>query len=110
MTRSPRDRIQDIRAAVAAIREFEQAGREQPMVYDAIRMRLLEVGEAVHGIPRQLRDTEPAVPWAEIIGMRNWMARGYFDTAHAYIWATVDQDLEPLMAALERLMARLGEQ
>lgn len=109
MTRSPRDRIQDVRAAVAAIREFEQAGREQPVVFDAVRMRLLEVGEAVNGIPQQLRDTEPAVPWGEIIGMRNWMVHRYFGTVHAYIWATVDQDLDPLLAALDRIAARLDE-
>lgn len=51
MTRSPQDRIRDIRAAVAAIRQFEQAGRDDPMVFDAIRMRLLEIGEAANGIP-----------------------------------------------------------
>jgi uncharacterized protein with HEPN domain len=77
------------------------------MVFDAVRMRLLEIGEAANGIPNALRATEPTVPWSEIIGMRNWMAHRYFDTAHAYIWATVDQDLDPLLAALDRLTDRL---
>jgi uncharacterized protein with HEPN domain len=36
------------------------------------------------------------------------MAHRYFDTAHAYVWATVDHDLEPLLAALHRLATRLG--
>jgi uncharacterized protein with HEPN domain len=46
-------------------------------------MRLLEIGEAANGIPADLRATEPTILWGEIIGMRNWMAHRYFDTAHA---------------------------
>ncbi|MGH8962983.1 MAG: HepT-like ribonuclease domain-containing protein [Jatrophihabitantaceae bacterium] len=56
---------------------------------------------------RRLSGTEPGVPWGEIIGMRNWMAHRYFDTVHAYVWGTVDQDLGPLEEALDRLMLRL---
>jgi uncharacterized protein with HEPN domain len=78
------------------------------MVFDAVRMRLLEIGEAANGISKELRDAEAEVPWGAIIGMRNWMAHRYFDTAHAYVWATVDHDLEPLLAALHRLATRPG--
>ena len=39
--------------------------------------------------------------------MRNWMAHRYFDTAHAYVWATVDHDLLSLLNALERLEEHL---
>ena len=77
------------------------------MVFDAVRMRLLEIGEAASGIPADLRASEPAIPWREIIGMRNWMAHRYFDTVHAYVWGTVDHDLEPLLHAVERLRAQL---
>jgi uncharacterized protein with HEPN domain len=108
VTRSPLDRIHDIETAVAAIREFSAAGREVPMAFDAVRMRLLEIGEAANGIPAELRDTEPSIPWGEIIGMRNWMAHRYFDTVHAYVWATVDHDLEPLLQALDRITARIS--
>jgi len=84
LTRSPRNRIRDIQASIAAIRQFEATGRDRPVVFDAVRMRLLEIGEAANGIPKQLGDSEPSVSWREIIGMRNWMAHRYFDTAHAW--------------------------
>jgi uncharacterized protein with HEPN domain len=35
------------------------------------------------------------------------MAHGYFDTALAYVWATVDYDLQPLLEALNRLEAAI---
>jgi uncharacterized protein with HEPN domain len=62
LSRSPHNRIRDIEAAVAAIKQFEQAGRDEPVVFDAVRMRLLEIGEAANGIPQSLRETEPTVP------------------------------------------------
>ncbi len=107
MSRSPLNRIRDVKGAVAAISQFEQAGRDEPMVFDAVRMRLLEIGEAANGIPPALRDAEPTVPWREIIGMRNWMAHRYVDTVQDYLWATVDHDLEPLVAALDRLAEQI---
>ena len=93
---------------MAAIREFEQVGRALPITFDAVRMRLLEIGEAANGLPAELRETEPGIPWREIIGMRNWMAHRYFDTVHSYVWGTVDRDLDPLLEALSRIERRLG--
>ena len=34
----------------------------------------------------------------------------YFDTVHAYIWGAVDHDLDPLLAALDRIATRLGSE
>jgi uncharacterized protein with HEPN domain len=35
--------------------------------------------------------------------MRNQLAHRYFDTARAIVQATIDADLPPLIAAVERL-------
>ena len=107
MSRAPADRLRDIEESIAAIRRFERSGRDDPMVFDAVRMRLLEIGEAAGGIPAEVRATEPDIPWREIIGMRNWMAHRYFDTVHAYVWGTVDHDLEPLVQAVQRMRTRI---
>jgi uncharacterized protein with HEPN domain len=41
--------------------------------------------------------------------MRDHLAHRYFDTSHAIIQATVDNDLDELEAAVARLVASLGE-
>lgn len=87
MSRAALHRIGDIRAAVAAIKTDEQAGPHEAMVFDAVRMRLVEIGEAASGIDAELSEPEPSAPWRQIIGMRNWMAHRYFDTVRAYVWA-----------------------
>lgn len=41
--------------------------------------------------------------------MRDQLAHRYFDTAHGIVQATVDEDLPLLIAAVHRILARLGE-
>lgn len=109
MTRSALERIADIRAAVDAIHAHEKLGRDAPAVFDAVRMRLLEIGEAASGIEPAVRALAPDIPWSEIIGMRNWMAHRYFDTVYSYVWSTVDHDLTPLIAELDCLEDHLSD-
>jgi uncharacterized protein with HEPN domain len=74
-------------------------------VFDAVRIRLIEIGEAVKSIDSALLAREPGIPWIDVAGMRNHLAHRYFDTAHAIVQSTVEKDLPPLVAAVERLLA-----
>lgn len=76
------------------------------MVFDAVRMRLIEIGEAVKDLPSSLLDSEPELPWPEIAGMRDRLAHRYFDTSHAIVSATVEEDLPDLEQVVQRLKAR----
>jgi len=50
---------------------------------------------------------EPDIPWRDVAGMRDQLAHRYFDTAHGTVQATVDADLPALVAAVQRMLARL---
>jgi len=76
------------------------------MVYDAVRVRLIEIGEAVKGIDPELLDSTPAVPWKEIARMRDHLAHRYFDTDHAIVQDVVEHDLGPLAEAVQSLIRR----
>lgn len=76
------------------------------MVFDAVRVRLIEIGEAVKGLPASLLATEDDLPWAQIAGMRDRLAHRYFDTSRAILAATVAEDLPALEAAARRLLQR----
>ncbi len=78
------------------------------MVYDAVRVRLIEIGEAVKAIEPTLLDSAPDVPWKEIARMRDHLAHRYFDTDHAIVQDVVDNDLAPLRDATKKLAARTG--
>jgi uncharacterized protein with HEPN domain len=99
-----RQRLADIQAAIDAIRAHLQRGTlADGLVFDAVRIRLLEIGEAVKALPADLLSTQPAIPWSQIARLRDHLAHRYFDTAHAILQATVDDDLPELERAIQAL-------
>lgn len=76
------------------------------MVFDAIRIRLVEIGEAVKDLDPAVTASEPDIPWTEISRMRDQLAHRYFDTSHAIVLATARRDIPRLKAAVERLLER----
>jgi uncharacterized protein with HEPN domain len=90
-------RLDDIAAAIAAIRAHLTRGTlADGLIFDAVRIRLLEIGEAVKALPAELLATDPSIPWSQIARMRDNLAHRYFDTDHAIVQATVDNDLDEL--------------
>lgn len=107
MSRSDRDRLLDIRAACGAIGSYIARGDiDDDIVFDAIRVRLIEIGEAVKDVDPAILQTEPTIPWAEISRMRDQLTHRYFDTAHSIVRATATRDVPALRAAVERLLDR----
>lgn len=107
MSRHDHERLDDVLAALAAIRDHLGRGDlSDGLVYDAVRVRLIEIGEAIKALSPGLLATEPAVPWSDIARMRDRLAHRYFDTAHSRVAQTVRHDLAPLEAAVLRLRSR----
>jgi len=102
--RDDAQRLEDIEAAITAIGEHLQRGDlHDGLVFDAVRVRLIEIGEAVKALPDDLLANEPDIPWRQVAQMRDRLAHRYFDTSHAIVAATVAQDLPELQRALGRL-------
>lgn len=109
MSRRDDERLADIVASAEAIASHLRRGSlDDGLVFDAVRVRLIEIGEAVKDITPKVLSTEPDVPWRDIAGMRDQLAHRYFDTAHGIVQATVEEDLPPLVAAVQRILTRLG--
>jgi uncharacterized protein with HEPN domain len=98
-------RLRDIQAAIDAIYSHLARGDlSDGLIFDGIRIRLLEIGEAVKALPGGLLATQPSIPWSEIARMRDHLAHRYFDTSHAILQATVDHDLPDLERAIAALI------
>ena len=111
MSYRERQRLADIQAAIDAIGSHLQRGDlSDGLIFDAVRIRLLEIGDAVKALPADLLATQPSIPWQQIARMRDHLAHRYFDTAHAILQATVDNDLPELERAIHVLGRSLPEE
>jgi uncharacterized protein with HEPN domain len=110
LSRHDATRLGDIIDAVGAIRAHLGRGNlHDGLVYDAVRVRLIEIGEAVKGIDPEVLASAPGVPWREIARMRDHLAHRYFDTDHAIVQDVIANDLGPLAEAAQSLLARIDE-
>lgn len=108
MTYREQQRLTDIQTAIRAIRSHLQRGDlSDGLVFDAVRIRLLEIGEAVKALPAEMLSSEPSIPWTQIARMRDHLAHRYFDTNHEVLQATVDKDLPELERAVQALIEAL---
>lgn len=111
MTYRDRQRLADIQAAIDAIRSHLQRGElSDGLIFDAVRMRLLEIGDAVKVLSADLLTVEPAIPWTQVARMRDHLAHRYFDASHVILQATVDNDLPDLEKAVRRLAQHLTDE
>jgi hypothetical protein len=75
VSRRDRQRLDDIQAALDAIDQHLARGElSDGLVSDAVRVRLIEIGEAVKGLSAVLLATGPDLPWAQKAGMRDRLA------------------------------------
>jgi uncharacterized protein with HEPN domain len=78
------------------------------LVFDAVRARLIEIGEALKDVDRALLEQEAGIPWSQVTRMRDHLAHRYFDTDHSVVTHTVLHDVPELLAAARRLLMALG--
>lgn len=108
MSRSDRERLLDVLDAIAAIyHHLERGPLTDGLVFDAVRVRLFEIGEAIKDVPADVLARQPHIPWRQVAAMRDQLAHRYFDTSHGIVQHTVDTDLAELAAATQLLLAAL---
>ena len=116
MTRSDRERLADILAAVDRIKDAEAmlAAAEDAVdeatarvAFDAVLYNLVVIGEAVNALPPAVVAADREVPWRDIVDMRNFLAHEYFRVRSEMVRKTVDAPLARLRIAIERI-ARQG--
>lgn len=63
------------------------------------------LGEAASRVSATFRMEHPEFPWGEMVGMRNRIVHGYDHVDPDIVWPVATEDLEPVLAALERALA-----
>lgn len=71
-------------------------------VADAIVRELLVVGEAAKRLSSQTKLKYNAIPWKDVIGMRNWLVHGYSEIDWDRVWNTAIKDIPQVIFALSK--------
>lgn len=109
-----RGRLQDMLEAAEEAAALSQgktrADVEADRVLNLAFTRLLEIiGEAAARLSREFRQTYPAIPWADIIGLRNRLIHNYRAVDFDILWPIIEQDLPSLIAGLRAILGNMSE-
>ncbi|MCU0934010.1 MAG: DUF86 domain-containing protein [Thiobacillaceae bacterium] len=112
MSRDPRLYLDElIEAAENAMRfaagEERQAFQPGQLVFEAIVRQIEIIGEAAAHLPDDFQARSPAVPWANLISMRNRLIHGYFAIDPDIVWSVVHDKLPALISELKKLSESL---
>lgn len=108
---SLKDMLDHVREAMDLLNEATREDLAGARVLQLALTRLVEiVGEAACRVTPATRERHPAIPWPQIIGMRNRLVHGYDVIDYDLLWDTVTHDLPPLADALSRILNRKGMQ
>lgn len=109
--RTDADRIDDILAAIAKIRErvpnsaAEFHDNELLQVWVIHHLQVL--GEAARGVSAELRGQFPEVPWAQTIALRNILVHEDFGLNMHQVWVMAQKDMPALEPKVATIQARL---
>jgi uncharacterized protein with HEPN domain len=86
---------------------------EESVVYDAVSMMFLQIGESVtklESAPEQIVSKFPdLVPWYDLKGLRNIMAHDYAKVDPEMLWGFMESDIDALeQGVLQILKQRFG--
>jgi uncharacterized protein with HEPN domain len=94
------------REAVESARGKTRADLDRDRQFELALTRLVEIiGEAATRVSPATRAKHPAVPWPEILGLRNRIVHGYDKINLDILWQVVTDDLPPLIVQLEAALA-----
>ena len=99
-----RQMLDNAREAEALCRDKKREDLDQDRVLELALTRLLEiVGEAANREPPDVQAQYPAIPWAQIVGLRNRLIHGHDAVDLDILWQIIRHDLPPLIASLEQI-------
>jgi uncharacterized protein with HEPN domain len=109
MPRDDRVYLEHIRDAIDRLEEYvkevdEVQFKKKPLVQDGVIRQLEIIGEAVKRLSPVFRSAHANIPWPDIARMRDKLIHDYFGVDIEKVWLTVQQDIPPLKAEVQKAL------
>ena len=100
-----RDMLENAEKALSFVSgmNLEDFKIDDKAVYAVIRAFEI-IGEAARQIPESVKEENSAIPWREIMGMRNKLTHEYFGVNTKVVWRTVHEDLPVIIPLLQKIL------
>lgn len=113
-SRDPTQRFEDILDNIAQIQEFTVGMDLSGFVADAKTSNAVErclerISEAARKLGAEAEEICPGVPWAELRALGNLLRHEYDRVDAGRIWVMIEDDLEPLKAAIAAALKGLPD-
>ncbi|MBI3626780.1 DUF86 domain-containing protein [Candidatus Uhrbacteria bacterium] len=104
--------LDDILDSIAKIEYYtKNSSREEffkdELRQDAVIRRLAVIGEAVKGLPTELKKKFTDVPWRDIAGMRDFVVHEYSAVDLLKVWPVIETDLPDLREKIKKIYSSL---
>ena len=105
--------LYDIRDNILLAQQFVEGFtyeqfKDSRLHFYAVTRAIEIVSEASKHLPADVRDRHPGLPWRAIRDVGNFYRHQYDNVAESYMWATVHNDLPPLLAVVVAEIEALG--
>jgi uncharacterized protein with HEPN domain len=110
--KTPRLYLEHIKEAIAIL-ERRVAGKTlddlaaDDVLRDAVERRIEIISEASRRLPPEMKARHPEVPWHNVAGIGNVLRHEYYSVNLDIIWRIATQDIRPLAAAVDALLAKV---
>ena len=106
-----RSHLGDIFGSIVLIEQFVrgmdfEAYRRDDKTQAAVERKMLIISEAAIRLKDEAETLCPGVPWRDMRGIGNWLRHQYDRVEVETVWNTIQDDLPPLKAAVEKALAR----
>ncbi|MGH9832016.1 MAG: HepT-like ribonuclease domain-containing protein [Blastocatellia bacterium] len=71
----------------------------------AILHKLMIIGEAVAGLPKDFRERHPEIEWSDIVGFRNIVVHTYFSVDWEIVWVAATKESQELKQQVRQILA-----
>jgi uncharacterized protein with HEPN domain len=106
--------LEDMLEAIANVEEYvggmprQDFERDKKTLHAVVR-NLEVIGEAVKGVPSDVLDRHPQIPWQRIAGLRDILIHHYFGIDIDIVWDIVQNKLPELKEQVQAIPKQASE-